>query len=146
MLPKIVRNTEIKPASACRYDAASLGEVMLRLDPGDVPTPRAREMRVYQGGGEANVASGLSYTFGLRTAVITALVEDEIGLNIRNQLREVGVDTGKIIWFNTRSGVVGGLPRNGSPGGKGIPQLEPDRHPVARRHQCRPDILGWGAV
>ncbi len=60
-------------------------------------------MRVFQGGGETNVACGLSYTFGLRTAVLTALVDDDIGANIRNQLREAGVDTSKIIWFNTKS-------------------------------------------
>ncbi len=93
---------DIKPAAACRYDAVSLGEVMLRLDPYDVPTPRARVMRIFQGGGETNVACGLAYTFGLRAAVLTALVDDHIGLNIRNQLREAGVDTSHIIWFNTR--------------------------------------------
>ena len=94
---------DIKPADACRYDAVSLGEVMLRLDPFDVPMAHARVLRVFQGGGETNVACGLAYTFGLRTAVLTALVEDHIGLNIRNQLREAGVDTSHIIWFNTRS-------------------------------------------
>jgi 2-dehydro-3-deoxygluconokinase len=99
----IIRLNDIKPAAACRYDAVALGEVMLRLDPYDVPTARAREMRVFQGGGETNVACGLSYTFGLRAAVLTALVDDAIGHNIRNQLREAGVDTGKIVWFNTRS-------------------------------------------
>lgn len=98
-----VRYGDLKPAAVCRYDAVALGEVMLRLDPYDVPTARAREMRVFQGGGETNVACGLSYTFGLRTAVLTALVDDHVGANIRNQLREAGVDTGKIIWFNTKS-------------------------------------------
>ena len=103
MSEKIIRYKEIKPASACRYDGVSLGEVMLRLDPYDTPTACARQMRVFQGGGETNVACGLSYTFGLRTAVITALVDDEIGKNIRNQLRAAGVDTGRIIWFNTKN-------------------------------------------
>jgi 2-dehydro-3-deoxygluconokinase len=95
--------TEIKSPAACRYDAVALGEVMLRLDPGDTPTARARQMRVFQGGGETNVACGLAYTFGLRTAVLTALVEDDIGRNIRNQLREAGVDTGYVLWFNTKN-------------------------------------------
>ena len=81
----------------------ALGEVMLRFDPFDVPTALAREMRIFQGGGETNVACGLAYTFGLRTAVLTALVDDHIGANIRNQLRTAGVDTSKIIWFNTRN-------------------------------------------
>lgn len=94
---------ELKPTDACRYDQVSLGEVMMRLDPYDVPTARARQLRVFQGGGETNVSCGLAYTFGLRTAVLSALVDDDIGKSIRNQLREAGVDTSKIIWFNTKS-------------------------------------------
>jgi 2-dehydro-3-deoxygluconokinase len=100
---KIVKHSEIKSAEKCRYDGMSLGEVMLRMDPYDVPTARARLFRVSQGGGETNVSCGISYTFGLRSAVLTALVDDNIGLNIRNQLREAGVDTSKIIWFNTNN-------------------------------------------
>ena len=94
---------DIKPAETCCYDGMSLGEVMLRIDPRDVPTARARDnLRLYHGGGETNVSCGLSYTFGLRTAVLTSLVDDAIGENIRNQLREAGVDTSHIIWWNTR--------------------------------------------
>jgi 2-dehydro-3-deoxygluconokinase len=99
----VVPYTEIKPAEICRFDAVALGEVMLRFDPFDVPTARARLMRVFQGGGETNVACGLAYTFGLRAAVVTALVDDDIGKSIRNQLREAGVDLSQVIWFNTRS-------------------------------------------
>ena len=91
----------IKPADQCKYDAVALGEVMMRIDPGDVPTARARTARIWHGGGETNVAEGLSYCFGLRTAVVTALVDDGIGRNIENQMREAGVDTSLIIWFNT---------------------------------------------
>ena len=90
-----------KPADECHYDAVSLGEVMMRIDPGDVPTCRARSARIWHGGGETNVAEGLSACFGLRTAVVTALVDDGIGRNIENQLREAGVCTRHIIWFNT---------------------------------------------
>ena len=103
MAEKVVKYTEIKSEESCKYDGVSLGEVMLRFDPYDVPTARARLFRLSQGGGETNVACGLAYTFGLRSAVLTALVEDNIGLNIRNQLREAGVDTSKIIWFNTKN-------------------------------------------
>src|SRR5512135_107545 len=99
----VITYKQIKSADQCKYDGVSLGEVMMRLDPFDMPTARARQMRVFQGGGETNVACGLGYTFGLRTAVVSALVEDDIGKNIRNQLREAGVDTGKVIWFNTKS-------------------------------------------
>lgn len=95
-------NLKIKPAGDCRYDAVSLGEVMLRFDPGDVPVARARTMRIWHGGGETNVAEGLSYCFGLRAAVVTAMVDDGVGRNIENQFREAGVDTANIIWFSTR--------------------------------------------
>jgi len=91
----------IKSQAECRYDALALGEVMMRIDPGDIPTHRARSARIWHGGGETNVAEGLAACFGLRTAVITALVDDGIGRNIENQMREAGVDTSHIIWFNT---------------------------------------------
>lgn len=91
---------KLKAAAQTRYDSMALGEVMLRLDPGPVPFARARNVRIWHGGGETNVAEGLSYCFGLRTAVVTALVDDGIGRNIENQLREAGVDTSHIIWFD----------------------------------------------
>ncbi|MBT6144119.1 MAG: sugar kinase, partial [Gemmatimonadetes bacterium] len=90
----------LKSSEEVRYDAISLGEVMMRLDPGAVPTARARTARIWHGGGETNVAEGLSYCFGLRTAVVTALVDDGIGRNIENQMREAGIDTSHIIWFS----------------------------------------------
>lgn len=103
-MAKVIDYQSIKPADQCRYDAVSLGEVMLRLDPRDVPTARVRDnIRISQGGGETNVACGLAYTFGLRTAVLTALVDDPVGENIRNQMREAGVDINKIIWWNTNN-------------------------------------------
>jgi 2-dehydro-3-deoxygluconokinase len=96
-----VAELTLKAREQCRYDAVSLGEVMMRIDPGDVPTARARTARIWHGGGETNVAEGLSYCFGLKTAVVTALVDDGIGRNIENQFREAGVDTSLIIWFST---------------------------------------------
>ena len=103
MTERVVKFTEIKSPESCKYDGLSLGEVMLRFDPYDVPTARAREMRIFQGGGETNVACGLAHSFELRSGVLSALVDDNIGKNIRNQLREAGVDTTKIIWFNTKN-------------------------------------------
>ena len=91
---------QLKSAQETRYDAISLGEVLMRIDPGDVPTARARTARIWHGGGETNVTEGLSYCFGLRTAVVTALVDDGVGRNIENQLREVGIDASHIIWFS----------------------------------------------
>ncbi|MBT4501341.1 MAG: sugar kinase [Gemmatimonadetes bacterium] len=91
---------QLKSAEETRYDSIAMGEVMMRLDPGQMPTAKARTARIWHGGGETNVSEGLSYCFGLRTAVITALVDDGIGRNIENQLREAGIDTSQIIWFD----------------------------------------------
>ena len=91
---------QLKSADQTQYDAIALGEVMMRLDPGPVPTARMRTARVWHGGGETNVAEGLAYCFRLRTAAVTALVDDGVGRNIENQLREAGVDTSHIVWFN----------------------------------------------
>ena len=97
---------DLPAADRCRYDLVSLGEVLWRLDPRDVPLARVRDaVRVFQGGGETNVACGIAATFGLRAAVLTALVADDIGRNIAHQLAELGVDTGRIVWWDTaRSG------------------------------------------
>jgi 2-dehydro-3-deoxygluconokinase len=65
----------IKPANECRFDAVSLGEVMLRLDPGEGRIHTTRSFQAWEGGGEYNVARGLRRCFGLRTAVVTALAE-----------------------------------------------------------------------
>ena len=92
----------VKPKEECKYDAIAMGEVMMRIDPMDVPTARMRMARIWHGGGETNVAEGLAYCFGMRTAVVTALVDDGIGRNIECQLREAGVDTSHIIWFNVK--------------------------------------------
>lgn len=92
----------LRTAEECRFDEVSLGEVMMRIDPGDVPMARARTARVWHGGGETNVAEGLSACFGLRTKVVTALVDDSVGRNIEHQLREAGVDTSGVVWFNNR--------------------------------------------
>ena len=62
----------IKPQEGCAFDMIALGEVMLRLDPGDTRIKTAREFRAWEGGGEYNVARGLRRCFGLRTAAVTA--------------------------------------------------------------------------
>ena len=69
----------IKPRSACRFDLVSLGEVMLRLDPGEGRIHTARSFQVWEGGGEYNVARGLKRCFGLETAIVTALVDNPVG-------------------------------------------------------------------
>ena len=87
----------------CFYDAISLGEVLLRFDPVDVPFEKAKSIKIWHGGGETNVAEGLSYCFGLKTSVLTGLVDDCIGRSIENQIRESGVDTSNIKWFDNKN-------------------------------------------
>ena len=71
---------EIKPATGTgRFDLVSLGEVMIRLDPGDERIHTTRTFRVWEGGGEYNVARGLKRSFGMRTAVVTAIVDNPVG-------------------------------------------------------------------
>ena len=89
----------IKPAEQCKWDGVALGEVMIRLDPVDVPFERARTCRIWHGGGELNVAEGMAYVFRLRSTVLTAMVDDGFGRNIEVQFREAGVDTSHVIWF-----------------------------------------------
>ena len=82
----------LRPAAQCRFDLVSLGEVMLRLDPGDTRIHTARSFRVWEGGGEYNVARGLRRAFGLRTAVVTAFVDNPVGRLLEDLLLQGGVD------------------------------------------------------
>ena len=70
----------LRPAEECTFDAVSLGEVMLRLDPGEGRIRTARSFRAWEGGGEYNVIRGLHKCFGMRTAVITSFADNEVGL------------------------------------------------------------------
>ncbi|WP_347347671.1 sugar kinase [Nigerium sp.] len=88
----------LRPASECRYDAVSLGEVMLRLDPGEGRIRTARAFRAWEGGGEYNVVRGLRKVFGLRTAVVTALVDNEVGRLLEDFILAGGVDASLIRW------------------------------------------------
>jgi 2-dehydro-3-deoxygluconokinase len=88
----------IKPAQACAFDQVSLGEVMLRLDPGEGRIRTARHFQAWEGGGEYNVARGLRKCFGLRTSVVTAFVDNEVGHLIEDFIMQGGVDTGFIRW------------------------------------------------
>jgi len=88
----------IRPAAECHYDAVSLGEVMLRLDPGEGRIRTARSFRAWEGGGEYNVTRGLRRAFGLRTAVVTALADNEIGHLVEDMILQGGVSTDFIKW------------------------------------------------
>jgi 2-dehydro-3-deoxygluconokinase len=88
----------IRPKSECRWDLVSLGEVMLRLDPGDGRVATTRHFDVWEGGGEYNVARGLRRCFGLDTAVVTALVDNPVGRLIQDLLYQGGVDQTHVVW------------------------------------------------
>ena len=93
------------------YDAASLGEVMLRLDPGEGRIRTARSFRVWEGGGEYNVVRGLHKCFGMRTAVVTAFADNEVGRLMRDLIEQGGVSTDLIYWKKTDG--IGRVCRNG---------------------------------
>jgi 2-dehydro-3-deoxygluconokinase len=88
----------IRPAGECDLDVVALGEVMLRLDPGEGRIRTARSFQPWEGGGEYNVARGLSTVFDQRAGVATALVDNEIGRLVENLIRQGGVDTSLIRW------------------------------------------------
>jgi 2-dehydro-3-deoxygluconokinase len=88
----------IRPASECRFDAVSLGEVMLRLDPGQGRIRTSRSFQVWEGGGEYNVARGLRRAFGLRCAIVSALADNEIGRLVEDLILTGGLDTSFIRW------------------------------------------------
>jgi 2-dehydro-3-deoxygluconokinase len=88
----------IRPASACQFDLVALGEIMLRFDPGEGRIRCAREFRVWEGGGEYNVARGLRRCFGLRTAICTAFADNDIGRLVEDCILQGGVDTRFIKW------------------------------------------------
>jgi 2-dehydro-3-deoxygluconokinase len=102
----------IKPKSACAFDIVSLGEVMLRLDPGEGRVRTTRAFRASEGGGEYNVARGLRRCFGLRAALVSAFARNEVGLLLEDLILQGGVDMTHVKWMkadgagkNTRNGL-----------------------------------------
>src|SRR5271157_1847379 len=88
----------IKSKSGCMWDLVSLGEVMLRLDPGDERIATTRHFRVWEGGGEYNVARGLRRCFGLETAVVTALADNPVGRLVEDLMLQGGVGQKYVRW------------------------------------------------
>jgi 2-dehydro-3-deoxygluconokinase len=102
---------DVRPREECRFDLVSLGEVMLRLDPGEGRVRSTRSFRVWEGGGEYNVARGLRRCFGLRTAVVTSLVDNEVGRLVEDLMLQGGVDLSLLRWVADDG--VGRTARNG---------------------------------
>jgi len=88
----------IRPKENCRWDCVSLGEVMLRFDPGEKRIWTTRSFDVYEGGGEYNVARGLKRCFGLDTAIVTAFADNPIGRLVQDLIYQGGVDQSLVRW------------------------------------------------
>ncbi|RLK22542.1 2-dehydro-3-deoxygluconokinase [Micromonospora sp. M71_S20] len=135
----------IRPAGECRYDLVSLGEIMLRLDPGEGRVRTARTFRAWEGGGEYNVARGLRRCFGLRTAVVTAFADNEVGRLLEDLVLQGGVDTSLVTWLPYDG--VGRAVRNGLNftergfGVRGAVGTSDRGHSAAS--QLRPDQVDW---
>jgi 2-dehydro-3-deoxygluconokinase len=102
---------KIKPKENCRWDLVSLGEVMLRFDPGDGRISTTRNFQVWEGGGEYNVARGLKRCFGMNTAIVTALVDNPVGRLVQDLIYQGGVDQSHVRWSEHDG--VGRVVRNG---------------------------------
>lgn len=101
----------IKSADSCKYDLLSLGEIMLRLDPGEGRIRTTRSFQIWEGGGEYNVARGLRRCFGMRTAVATAFADNDVGRLLEDFILQGGVSTEFIKWLPFDG--VGRVTRNG---------------------------------
>jgi 2-dehydro-3-deoxygluconokinase len=139
---------KIKSASDCKYDQISLGEVMLRLDPGESRVRVAREFKVWEGGGEYNTSRGLRKCFGLRTAVCTAFVDNEVGHLVEDFIMQGGVATDFIRWREDDG--IGRTVRNGlnfTERGFGIRGAVgvPDRGNTAAS-QLKPGDFNWDDI
>lgn len=138
----------LKPADSCQFDAVSLGEVMLRLDPGEGRIRTTRQFQAWEGGGEYNVTRGLRKCFGLKTAVISAFVDNEVGHLIEDCIMQGGVCTDYLVWRADDG--MGRTVRNGlnfTERGYGIRGAvgNPDRGNTAAS-QLKPGDIDWDAI
>jgi 2-dehydro-3-deoxygluconokinase len=135
----------LRPAADCRYDVASLGEVMLRLDPGEGRVRNTRSFQVWEGGGEYNAARALAKGFGLRATALTALPRSEVGLLVDDLMAQGGVDRSHVVWRdfdgvgrNTRVGL------NFTERGVGVrPALGVSDRANSAAAQIRPGEFDW---
>jgi 2-dehydro-3-deoxygluconokinase len=94
-----MKSLELRRKQDVAFDEVSLGEVMLRLDPGEGRVHTTRSFTAWEGGGEYNVARGLRRCFGLRTAIVTALADNPVGRLIEDLMLQGGVDLGYLRWM-----------------------------------------------
>ncbi len=139
---------EIKSAETCEYACISLGEVMLRLDPGEGRVHTTRQFTAWEGGGEYNVTRGLRRCFGLKTAVVTAFADNPVGRLVEDFILQGGVDTRFIKWVDYDG--IGREVRNGlnfTERGFGIRGAVgcPDRGNTAAS-QLKPGDIDWEEI
>ena len=138
----------LKAKEQCGFDAVSLGEVMLRLDPGEGRIRTARQFQAWEGGGEYNVTRGLRKCFGLRTAVVSSFVNNEVGHLIEDCILQGGVCTDFLVWRDDDG--MGRTVRNGlnfTERGHGIRGAvgNPDRGNTAAS-QMKPGDVDWEKI
>jgi 2-dehydro-3-deoxygluconokinase len=138
----------VPAADGRRWDLVALGEVMLRLDPGEGRIHTARQFHAWEGGGEYNVARALRRTFGLRTSIVTALADNAVGRLVEDLMLQGGVDLSQVRWVPYDG--VGREVRNGlnfTERGFGVraPAGVSDRGHTAVS-QLRPGEIDWEAI
>src|ERR1039458_10748525 len=72
-------------------DLVALGALNHRVDPGLIPFRKATDWHVHVSGAEYNVAANLADCFGLRTAIVSAMVDYPIGDLIAQGVRSKAV-------------------------------------------------------
>ena len=97
------------PRETSGPDVIALGEVMLRLDPGEGRIATARSFTVWEGGGEYNAVRALASTFGHLAGLVTALVDDPVGQLVAGLIRAGGVDLDRVVWVDSAGGARTGL-------------------------------------
>ena len=73
------------------FDFISLGALVHRLDPGNIPFRKATECKIHVSGGEFNVAANLADCFLMKTGIVSALVDYPIGFLISERVKAMSV-------------------------------------------------------
>ena len=149
----------LRPREECTFDAVSLGEVMLRLDPGEGRIRTARSFRAWEGGGEYNVIRGLHKCFGLNTAVITAFADNEVGKLMREQMSGRIINTasiggrfaseGNIAYYASKGAVINftrGLAADMAPYNVTVNAIAPGVFDTELTHESLSSPLGQGSL
>ncbi len=139
---------QINPKQNRAWDLVSLGEVMLRLDPGDSRIANTRSFRAWEGGGEYNVARGLRRCFGMQTAIVTALADNPVGRLVEDLMLQGGVDLRHLRWIAYDG--VGRAVRNGlnfTERGFGLrPALGCSDRGYTAASQLKPGEIDWQSI